>query len=126
MLAIPGTGPVVAAGWLVATAVGAAAGAAVGGAGGGLVGAMISNDVPEDRAQVYAEGVRRGGSLLIAKIEDSQITIDDIFRRNRFVDAQVRGQIYRDAGWSRFNEDGEPFSEEEKQRANRMDASGTI
>src|ERR1700693_823536 len=35
LLAIPGVGPVVAAGWLVATVAGAAAGAAVGGAAGG-------------------------------------------------------------------------------------------
>jgi hypothetical protein len=37
LLAIPGVGPVVAAGWLVATAAGAVTGAVVGGAAGGLV-----------------------------------------------------------------------------------------
>jgi hypothetical protein len=41
MLAIPGVGPVVAAGWLVSTLVGAAAGAGVGAASGGVIGAMI-------------------------------------------------------------------------------------
>jgi hypothetical protein len=60
LLAIPGVGPVVAAGWLVATAVGAVAGAATGGLIGGLTGAGVS----EDDAHVYAEGVRRGGSLV--------------------------------------------------------------
>src|ERR687897_1037522 len=40
LLAIPGLGPVVAAGWLAATAVGAAIGAAAGGAAGGLLGAL--------------------------------------------------------------------------------------
>src|ERR1700760_3767888 len=40
VMAIPGVGPVVAAGWLVTTAVGAAAGAAVGGAAGGLIGSL--------------------------------------------------------------------------------------
>ena len=43
LLAIPGLGPVVAAGWLAALAVGAAAGAAA----GGLVGALVSAGVPE-------------------------------------------------------------------------------
>jgi hypothetical protein len=61
LLAIPGVGPVVAAGWLVATAVGAATGAATGGLIGGLTGAGIS----EDDAHVYAEGVRRGAGLLL-------------------------------------------------------------
>ncbi len=61
LLAIPGIGPVVAAGWLAATAAGAIAGAAAGGAVGGIVGAMTSEGVPESEANVYAEGVRRGG-----------------------------------------------------------------
>src|SRR5579862_6328556 len=47
LMAIPGVGPVVAAGWLVATAVGAAGGAAVGAAAGGLVGAFTKAGVPE-------------------------------------------------------------------------------
>src|SRR5207344_1400083 len=42
LMAIPGVGPVVAAGWLVATTVGAAAGAATGGLIGGLTGAGVS------------------------------------------------------------------------------------
>ncbi|WP_443112218.1 general stress protein, partial [Ensifer sp. Root1298] len=40
LMAIPGVGPVVAAGWLAATAAGAAAGAVAGGAAGGIIGAM--------------------------------------------------------------------------------------
>jgi hypothetical protein len=127
MLAIPGIGPVVAAGWLVATAVGAVTGAAVGGAGGGIVGALISNDVPEDHANIYAEGVRRGGSLVVAKVDYDQITIaNDILHRNRFVDAQARVQIYRDSGWNRFEENGDPLSKAELEGERRLDASGSI
>ena len=59
LLAIPGVGPVVAAGWLVATAAGAATGAVVGAAAGGLVGSLTGAGVPERDAQFYAEGVRR-------------------------------------------------------------------
>ena len=66
LLAIPGVGPVVAAGWLVATAAGAATGAVVGGAAGGLVGSLTGAGVPEHDAQFYAEGVRRGGNLVTA------------------------------------------------------------
>ncbi len=56
MLAIPGLGPVVAAGWLASTAVGAA----VGGATGGLLGALKEAGHSDEEANVYAEGVRRG------------------------------------------------------------------
>lgn len=61
LMAIPGVGPVVAAGWLAATAAGAAAGAVAGGAAGGIIGALTSSGVPERDAHFYAEGVRRGG-----------------------------------------------------------------
>ena len=49
LLAIPGIGPVVAAGWLVATAAGAATGAVVGGAAGGLVGSLTEQAYPNAR-----------------------------------------------------------------------------
>src|SRR5579872_2599153 len=66
LLAIPGLGPVVAAGWLAATAVGAAAGAAT----GGIVGALTEAGVSDEDAQSYAEGVRRGGTLVTARVAD--------------------------------------------------------
>ena len=66
LLAIPGVGPVVAAGWLVATA----AGAAAGGLTGGIIGALTQAGVSEEDAHVYAEGVRRGGTLVTARVDD--------------------------------------------------------
>jgi hypothetical protein len=67
-LAIPGFGPVVAAGLLVATLTGAGAGAAA----GGLIGSLTGLGVSEKEAHVYAEGIRRGGSLVTVKIDDSR------------------------------------------------------
>ena len=67
LLAIPGLGPVVAAGWLAATAVGAVAG----GAAGGLVGSLTSAGVNPEHAEIYAEGVRRGGSIVTARVDDT-------------------------------------------------------
>jgi len=67
LMAIPGVGPVVAAGWLVATAVGALAG----GATGGVIGALTQTGVSDEDAQVYAEGVRRGGSLVTVRVPDA-------------------------------------------------------
>jgi len=67
-LAIPGVGPLIAAGPLMATLSGAAAGAAVGGITGGLIGLGI----PEIEAKRY-EGKIRGGNVLIAvHVENSQ------------------------------------------------------
>src|SRR6187397_837771 len=67
LLAIPGLGPVVAAGWLASTALGAAAGAAT----GGVVGALTEAGVSKEDAPLYAEGVRRGGTLVSAKVPDA-------------------------------------------------------
>ena len=60
LMAIPGVGPVVAAGWLVATL----AGAAAGGVTGGAVGALTEAGISKDEADVYAEGLRRGGAVV--------------------------------------------------------------
>src|SRR6187402_1231477 len=68
LLAIPGLGPVVAAGWLAATAVGAAAVAAT----GGIVGALTQAGVSEDEAPLYAEGIRRGGTMVTARVPDGE------------------------------------------------------
>jgi hypothetical protein len=56
-LAIPGIGPIVAAGPIAA----ALAGAGVGAIAGGLIGGLTGVGVSEDDAAYYAESVRRGG-----------------------------------------------------------------
>jgi uncharacterized membrane protein len=105
LLAIPGVGPVVAAGWLAATTVGAVAGAAVGGATGGLIGALTDSGVPEADAHVYAEGVRRGGTLVTARVDDSRVAaVEAIMRRHNPMDADKLGAEYRASGWTRFDE----------------------
>jgi len=121
MLAIPGVGPVVAAGWLVATAVGAVGGAVVGGAGGGLIGAMIGNGVPEEDAHVYAEGVRRGGTLVTVRVEEAMVpTAEAILRKYREVDPRSRGQAYRASGWSRFDENAPAYTEDQLREERRL------
>jgi hypothetical protein len=96
LLAIPGVGPVVAAGWLIATAAGAATGAVVGGAAGGLVGSLTGAGVSERDAHFYAEGVRRGGTLVTARVDDDRAsTAREILQRYKAVDPAARGAAYR-------------------------------
>ena len=57
---IPGIGPLIAAGPIA----GAIGGAAVGTAAGGLIGLLKDHGVSEEEAEFYADGVRRGGSLV--------------------------------------------------------------
>ncbi len=105
LMAIPGVGPVVAAGWLVATAVGAAAGAIAGGAVGGIVGAMTEAGIPEKDAHVYAEGVRRGGTLVTARVDDAIASrADTILKQDRSVDLVTRRATYEGEGWTSFDD----------------------
>lgn len=67
MLAVPGLGPVVAAGWLASTAAGAAVGAATGGLLGGIIGALTREGVDKKDAEVYAENIRRGGAVIVVR-----------------------------------------------------------
>lgn len=117
MMAIPGVGPVVAAGWLAATGVGALAGAAVGGAAGGLIGSLTSAGIPEHDANLYAEGVRRGGSLVTARLDDSRAAeARSILERRSAVDLNKRERAYRETGWSTFDENAPPFTPDEIRR----------
>jgi hypothetical protein len=104
LLAIPGLGPVVAAGWLISTAVGAAAGAAAGGAAGGIIGALTHAGVSEEDAHVYAESVRRGGALVSARVPDDEVTeAESVLNAAKTVDVTQRRAVYRAEGWSAFD-----------------------
>jgi hypothetical protein len=111
LMAIPGVGPVVAAGWLVATAAGAATGAVVGGAAGGVVGALTKEGVSERDAHFYAEGVRRGGTLVSVRVDDARApTARNILQRYQAVDPAVRGAAYRESGWTSFDENAPAYT----------------
>lgn len=110
LLAIPGIGPVVAIGWLAATALGAAAGAVTGGATGGLIGALTNDGMSEDDAHVYAEGIRRGGAMVTAHVpDDREIEVNRILSKYPSVDPSDRRAEYRQDGWKRFDENAGPF-----------------
>lgn len=109
LMAIPGVGPVVAAGWLVATAAGAVAGALAGAAAGGIIGALTSSGMSDADAHVYAEGVRRGGSLVTVRTpDDREIEARRILDDHMPVDVTARGAEYRKEGWEAFDAKAPP------------------
>src|SRR6476646_5315694 len=97
LLAIPGIGPVVAAGWLASTA----AVAVAGGATGGLIGALTQSGVGEQEAQTYAEGVRRGGTLVTVRIPDTdRARVEAILGRYSPMDTTTTGAADQAGDWS--------------------------
>lgn len=69
-LAIPGVGPFIAAGPIMA----ALAGAGVGGAVGGIAGALVGMGIPEYEAKRYEGRVKSGGILLSIHCDNSEWT----------------------------------------------------
>ena len=97
LLAIPGIGPVVAAGWLASTA----AVAVAGGATGGLIGALTQSGVGEQEAHAYAEGVRRGGTLVTVRTPDTDRSrIEAILDRYSPMDRTAAGAGDKAGDWS--------------------------
>src|SRR6476661_4651302 len=68
MLAIPGVGPFIAAGPIVATLAGMGAGGTV----GGMTGALIGLGIPEYHAKRYEGRIRKGGILLSVHADDQE------------------------------------------------------
>jgi uncharacterized protein (TIGR02271 family) len=100
-LAIPGIGPVVAAGPIVAALTGAGIGAVT----GGIIGALVDLGIPEESAHVYAESVRRGNILVAAQVADDRVdAATRIMEREGLIDIERESTSWRSSGWSRFDD----------------------
>ena len=97
-LAIPGFGPIIAAGPIAA----ALTGAGIGAVAGGGIGALIKQGVPEEDAKYYTEGVRRGGTLVTvqAESEDMADRAAAIMRDHGAINIEERAQEWRASGWN--------------------------
>jgi hypothetical protein len=89
-LSIPGLGPFIAAGPIMA----ALGGAAVGAAAGGLTGALVGLGIPEYEAKRY-EGKVKGGNILLSVHTDNGAQISrakEIFERHDAQDISYTGE----------------------------------
>jgi hypothetical protein len=112
-LAVPGIGPVLAAGPIIA----ALGGAGLGAAAGGLIGALAEKGVPEEMAAHYMEGVRRGDVLIIVQASGERADrAAEILDRNGAVDIDDRVTEWRRRGWSGPQANVEPLTDEEIRR----------
>lgn len=116
-LAIPGIGPIIAAGPIVATLAGAGTGAVA----GGLIGGLVDLGVPESDAQYYAESVRRGGALVTVRADGSRAEeVSEILRQHGAVDIEGRVERWRENGWERFDQESKPYTVDEIRRDRTM------
>jgi hypothetical protein len=117
LLAVPGIGPAVGVGWLLGLM---AAGAATGGATGGLLGALTGAGVREADAQAYAEGIRRGGSLVTARVQPGEVRRVGSLMDDGAVDIAERAADYRRSGWQSFDAAGVPYTAEQVRSERRL------
>jgi hypothetical protein len=115
LLAIPGIGPIVAAGWAASTLTGVVAG----GVAGGVIGALVESGVSKDDAGVYAEAIRRGGALVIARVSDDDAARYRTVLSRSGVDAASRASAYRTSGWTTFDPNAPAYTPDQirKERA---------
>lgn len=96
LLAVPGMGPVLAAGFLTFALAGAAGGAAT----GTMLGALRDAGHSDDDARALAEGVRRGQALVSVQAPEHRATeVEDILVRHGGRDAASRRRDLEASGW---------------------------
>lgn len=98
MIAIPGIGPVVAAGWLITTLVGAGVGAATTPVVGGLISNVIHHTIAEkEDADFFTKELREGGTIITVRTQTSKVNqASDIMNAHKISDKPLR---IRESSW---------------------------
>jgi len=109
LLAVPGIGEVVAVGWLAAMLTGALAA----GAAGSVIGMLAEAGVATNEAEVYAESVRRGGSLVTARVEEADQNRLEAELEPYSVDVKGRRDRLTSLGWDGFDPNAPSLTAEE-------------
>lgn len=75
----------------------------------------------EDETGEYAEGVRRGGTLVIVETSDEEVPrAEEIINRHGPVDIQERSERWKEGGWTRFAQDRRTMAAGEVERKREM------
>ncbi|MCG5239845.1 YsnF/AvaK domain-containing protein [Azospirillum doebereinerae] len=79
---------------------------------GGFLSQLTGWGVPDQDAHVYAEGVRRGGSLLKIRLDDADVDRAlAVLERGKVIDIEERGGAYRASGWAGYDETSSYYDE---------------
>ena len=112
-LAIPGIGPIIAAGPIVSLLTGAGVGAVA----GGLIGGLTDMGVSRPDAEYYAEAVRRGGALVTVRADDARAErAAEIMRSHGAIDIERRVERWREHGWTGFDATAQPYTAQDLAR----------
>jgi hypothetical protein len=76
---------------------------AIGGVAGGLLGALTNAGISEEDAQVFVEGVRRGGTLVAARVPQAEVPRIEAMMNQSAVNLGERRELYCKSGWQCFD-----------------------
>lgn len=85
VLAIPGVGPVLAAGVGISEIAATLAGAGIGAAAGGIIGALVGLGIPEEKAKVYQDRIKAGDYLLMVTGTEDEVERAASILRDRHI-----------------------------------------
>lgn len=90
---VPGVGPLLVVGGLLAATI---TGVAAGGVAGGLVGSLMDLKVPKERAEFYDEGVKRGRVLVVVKASAQNVSqVADLIALRQPIELEQRMDLWR-------------------------------
>ena len=79
-----------------------------------MLGGLIGLGIPEEHAELYAEGVRRGGTLVTVQSEsDSEDRIRDILDRDGAADIETRAADWKKAGYTGYDPKAKHYTDAE-------------
>ena len=78
----------------------------------GVLDTLRSHDIPHERVDLYAEALRRGAVLLVARVDDDDAQeIAAELDRLGSLDLDAAGQRWRESGWTGFDATSQPYDE---------------
>lgn len=83
---------------------------AIGGATGGLLGALTNAGISAEDAHVFVEGVRRGGTLVAARVLPTDVPRVEAMMNQSAVKLWERCDLYRKSGWQAFDPSAVPYT----------------
>lgn len=118
-LAVPGIGPILAAGPIAAELVAGG----IGTLAGGVIVWLKQMGVPDDDAGSYCEALRRGGILLSVECpEERAADAQQIIGEHRLIDMDESTLEWHRQGWKRFDANGQPSDQRTAPRGLAFDA----
>jgi hypothetical protein len=80
------------------------------------LGALTQTGISKDDADVYAEGLRRGGAVVSARVSDNDAARFQGMMDRSAVGVAERAAAYRKSGWKTFDPNATPYNADQVQK----------